>query len=163
MRYLISLLVALSSFQAPPAFAENKLPEKWGLPDPDVVIHAVNKVCEDQRNSVLVAIGLRNEGYSLDQVLKLVPQDIETFRLRSVEVMRENAEDVFKYKSISPYSFVVFRSEMCLREVMEIHRYPKFGEVADQVESCQKLHGKERSNGLFQCIRKVVRASKPLI
>ena len=163
MRYLIPLLVALSSFQAPLAFAENKQPEKWGLPDPDVVIPAVNKVCEDQRNSVLVAIGLRNDGFSLDQVLKLVPQDIETFRLRSVEAMRENVEDVFKYKSISPYSFVVFRSETCLREVMEIHRYPKFGDVADQVESCQKLHGIERSNGLFQCIRKVVRTSKPLI
>lgn len=138
--------------------AQAAQPEKWGLPDLDILIPAVNSLCQDQRNSALIAMGLRSEGRSKEEILALVPNDSPTFRLRSVEAMRENIEDVFLYPMISRYAYVVFRSEVCMREVLEARRFARFSTASTLVETCQKNHGTEKSGDLYQCVRRAVRS-----
>jgi hypothetical protein len=40
-------------------------------------------------------------------------------------------------------------------------RMPRLATVRLQVEKCQQIHGPEKSNALFQCIRNVVRSVEP--
>lgn len=135
--------------------------ERWLLPDPDEMVKASNALCLDQAKSTLVAGALRSQGRSKVEVLALVPEVPKAMSLRVVSAMRESVEDAFDFPDLSPYAQYSFRSEACFRETLGGVRMPRLSTVRPQVEKCQQLHGPEKSNVLFQCIRTVVRSAEP--
>lgn len=135
--------------------------ERWQLPDPDEMVKASNVLCLDQAKSTLVAAALRDQGRSKTEVLSLVPEAPKSLSLRLVSAMRESVEDAFDFPSLSQYSQYSFRSEVCFRETLGGVRMPRLVAVLPQIEKCQKTHGPEKSNALFQCIRVVVRSAEP--
>lgn len=135
--------------------------ERWLLPDPDEMVKASNALCIDQAKSTLVASALRSQGRSKAEVLALVPEAPKAMSLRVVSAMRESVEDAFDFPDLSPYAQYSFRSEACFRETLGGVRMPRLATVRPQVEKCQQVHGPEKSNALFQCIRAVVRSAEP--
>lgn len=135
--------------------------ERWLLPDAEEMVKASNSLCLDQAKSTLVAGALRSQGRSKAEVLALVPEAPKAMSLRVVSAMRESVEDAFDFPDLSPYAQYSFRSEACFRETLGGVRMPRLSTVRPQVEKCQQLHGPEKSNVLFQCIRTVVRSAEP--
>lgn len=135
--------------------------ERWLLPDPDEMVKASNALCLDQAKSTLVAATLRDQGRSKSDVLALVPEAPKALSLRVVSAMRESVEDAFDFPSLSKYSHYSFRSEVCFRETLGGLRMPRLATVLPRIEQCQQVHGPEKSNALFQCIRAVVRNAEP--
>ncbi|WP_147405977.1 hypothetical protein [Ralstonia solanacearum] len=135
--------------------------ERWLLPDPDEFVKASNVLCLDQAKSTLVAATLRDQGRSKSDVLALVPDAPKAMSLRVVGAMRESVEDAFDFPNLSQYVQYSFRSEVCFRETLGALRMPRLGTVLPQIEQCQQVHGPEKSNALFQCIRSVVRSAQP--
>ena len=130
--------------------------DPWLLPDPTEMVNASGVLCIDQAKATLVAGALRAKGHSRDEVLSLVPEDPKIMSLRVVSAMRESVEDAFDFPKLSPYSQYSFRSEVCRRETLGAVRMPRLVAVLPQIEECQRIHGPEKSNNLFQCIRLVV-------
>lgn len=135
--------------------------ERWLLPDPDEMVRASNALCLDQAKSTLLAGALRAQGRSKAEVLALVPEAPKALSLRVVSAMRESVEDSFDFPDLSPYAQYSFRSEACFRETLGGVRMPRLSTVRPQVEKCQQMHGSEKSNALFQCVRTVVRSAEP--
>lgn len=136
-------------------------PERWLLPEPDEMVKASNALCLDQAKSTLVAAKLRDQGLSESDVLALVPDAPKAMSLRVVSAMRESVEDAFNFPNLSQYSQYSFRSEVCFRETLGGLRMPRLATVLPQMERCQQIHGPEKSNALFQCVRAVVRSAEP--
>lgn len=143
------------------ATAQAQTLERWLLPDPDEMIKASNVLCIDQAKSALVAGSLRVQGRSRAEVLALVPEAPKALSLRVVSAMRESVEDAFDFPDLSTYTQYTFRAEACFRETLGGVRMPRLTTVRPQVEKCQQLHGPEKSNALFQCVRTVVRSAEP--
>jgi hypothetical protein len=135
--------------------------ERWSLPDPDEMVKASNVLCADQAKSALVAGALRAKGHRREEVLALLPEAPQSLSLRVVSAMRESVEDAFDFPKLSTYTQYSFRAEVCLRETLGAVRMPRLAAVSPQLEECQRIHGPEKSNGLFQCIRAVVRRAEP--
>lgn len=135
--------------------------DRWLLPDPTQMVNASGVLCVDQAKATLVAGALRTKGHSRDEVLSLVPEDPKNMSLRVVSAMRESVEDAFNFPKLSSYSQYSFRSEVCRRETLGAVRMPRLIAVLPQIEECQRIHGPEKSNNLFQCIRFVVQGVEP--
>lgn len=135
--------------------------EKWSLPDADEMVKASNVLCVDQAKSALVAGDLRAKGSSKAEVLALLPDAPKALSLRVVSAMRESIEDTFDFPDLSMYTQYSFRSESCFRETLGAVRMPRLATVQPQVQKCQQVHGPEKSNALFQCIRAVVASAVP--
>ncbi|WP_426399485.1 hypothetical protein ACN9M1_24640 [Ralstonia sp. R-29] len=80
--------------------------------------------------------------------------------LRVVGAMRESVEDAFDFPNLFQYVQYSFRSEVCFRETLGALRMPRLATVLPQMERCQQVHGPEKSNALFQCVRAVVRSAQ---
>ena len=145
----ISLLLAGSL-----ASAQNM--EKWGYPDPDVFAKAVHSLCNEQNLSVMLAARYRDLGRTREDVLALIPTKSQVIELRALDAYRENVEDVFAFPTIGTYTMMVFRAEVCRREVMAAKTYARFETVREKVAACEVQHGKEKSNALYACVRTVV-------
>jgi hypothetical protein len=153
------LLILISSLAV--STVQAQAIERWSLPDPDEMLKASNALCVDQAKATLVSSALRAKGHSRDEVLSLVPEAPKSLSLRIVSAMRESVEDAFDFPKLSSYTQYSFRSEVCLRETLGAVRMPRLVAVLPQVEECQRIHGSEKSNALFQCIRTVVRSAEP--
>ena len=94
-------------------------------------------------------------------MLALLPEAPKSLSLRVVSAMRESVEDAFDFPKLSTYTQYSFRAEVCLRETLGAVRMPRLAALAPQLEECQRIHGPEKSNALFQCIRTVVRSAEP--
>ena len=151
--FLIGAMVAIAVHAQPL--------DRWLLPDPEEMIKASNTLCLDQSRSTLVAGALRAQGRSKAEVLGLLPEPPKSMSLRVVSAMREAVEDAFDFPDLSSYAQYSFRSEVCFRETLGGMRMPRLATVRAQVEKCQQTHGPEKSNGLFQCVRAVVRSIEP--
>jgi hypothetical protein len=145
----LSLLVAGST-----ASAQHM--EKWGYPDPDVFAKAALSLCDEQNLSVMLAARHRDQGRTREDVMALIPPKSKVIELRALDAYRENVEDVFDFPNIGTYSLMVFRAEVCRREVMAAKTYPRFETVRVKVTACEAQHGKEKSNALYACVRTVV-------
>ena len=154
-----SLFVTIGILAASTAHAQAV--ERWSLPDPDEMVNASSVLCVDQAKATLVAGALRTKGYSRNEVLSLLPEAPKTMSLRVVSAMRESIEDAFDFPKLSSYAQYSFRSEACRRETLGAVRMPRLLSVFPQVSECQRVHGLEKSNGLFQCIRVVVQGAEP--
>jgi hypothetical protein len=157
MFFMIGGLVA-SSVQAQ---VEAPAIERWPLPDPETMVSATNVLCADQAKAVLVAGALRANGRRREEVLSLVPEAPKNMSLRMVSAMRESVEDAFDFPKLSTYAQYSFRSEVCYRETLGAVRMPRLVAVLTQVEGCQRIHGPDKSNNLFQCIRGVIQGAEP--
>lgn len=153
-------LLILACFLAT-STAQAQAIERWSLPDPDEMVKASNVLCIDQAKAALVAGALRAKGHNKEEVLSLLPEAPKSLSLRVVSAMRESVEDTFDFPKLSSYTQYSFRSEVCLRETLGAVRMPRLATVLPQVEECQRIHGQEKSNALFQCIRTVVRGAQP--
>jgi len=127
--------------------------ESWSLPDPSDLIAGSNILCLDQSKSALAAALYRDMGVAQEKVNQLIPEGPKSLSLRLISVMRENIEDAYKYPNISKYSLYSFRSEVCMREVLEAKRLPRFSMAYPSIVMCQKKYGSEKSNDLFLCIK----------
>jgi hypothetical protein len=156
-----SLLVFISIFAT--ATAQAQAVERWSLPDPDEMVKASNVLCVDQAKATLVAGALRAKGHARDEVLSLLPDSPKGLSLRVVSAMRESIEDTFDFPKLSSYAQYSFRSEICRRETLGAVRMPRLVTMLQRVEECQRIHGPEKSSGLFQCIGTVVRSVQPLL
>jgi hypothetical protein len=130
--------------------------EKWGYPDVDEFTKATVVLCAEQRDSVILATRYRNSGRSKEEVLALVPPNSPRLQLRLVDVYRENIEDVYAFPTFGLYSMVVFRAEVCRREVMSARRLGRFDSVREKVAACESRHGKEQSKELYSCVLDIV-------
>jgi hypothetical protein len=130
--------------------------EKWGYPDPGEFAKAALMLCSEQRDSVILSTRYRNEGRSREEVLALVPVNPPSLQLRVVDVYRENIEDVYSFPQYGLYSMMVFRAEVCRKEVMSVRRLPRFDTVHEMIGACETRHGKQRSNELYACVRAIV-------
>ena len=155
MKPLCFLLIAGSA-----TAAQAQALEPWALPDADASVKASQVLCLDQAKATLMAASLRAKGHSKAEVLSLVPQSPTALSLRVVSAMRESAEDAFDFPNLSPYTQYSFRSEACFRDVLGALRMPRLATVLPQLEKCEKTHGAEKSNALFQCVRSVVRDAR---
>jgi hypothetical protein len=151
MKTLISATLALAAISV-----HGQALEKWGYPDPGEFAKATNVLCSEQRDSVILATRLRNEGRERKEVLGLVPPNSSVLKLRVVDVYSENIEDVYAFPDIGMYSMVVFRAEVCRKEVMEARRLARFATVKDKVRVCEEQHGKQQGKDLYACVRTVV-------
>lgn len=130
--------------------------EKWGYPDPNEFAKATNILCSEQRDSVILATRYRNEGRQRADVMALVPPNSKVLQLRVVEVYTENIEDVYSYPELGMYSMVVFRAEVCRKEVMSAKRLGRLSSVRDRIQACEDIHGKQQSKDLYACVRAIV-------
>ena len=135
--------------------------EPWSLPDSEEMVKASNVLCVDQAKATLVAASLRAQGRSKGEVLALLPDAPQRLSLRVVSAMRESIEDSFDFPALSMYTQYSFRSEACFRETLGAVRMPRLATMLPKVEQCQKIHGPEKSNALFLCVRAVVFAAQP--
>jgi hypothetical protein len=135
--------------------------ERWMLPDPSKMVNASDVLCVDQAKATLVAGTLRSKGHSRDELLSLLPDAPKTMALRVVSAMRESVEDAFDFPKLSSYTQYSFRSEVCRRETLGAVRMPRLVTVLPQIEECQRIHGPDKSNSLFQCIRLVIQSVEP--
>lgn len=130
--------------------------EKWGYPDPGEFAKAALTLCAEQRDSVILSTRYRNDGRSRDEVLALIPPNPPSLQLRVVDAYRENIEDVYSFPQYGLYSMMVFRAEVCRKEVMSARRLGRFETVHEKIGACESRHGKERSNELYACVRGIV-------
>jgi len=89
-----------------------------------------------------------------------IPDAPKAMSLRVVGAMRESVEDAFDFPNLFQYVQYSFRSEVCFRETLGALRMPRLATVLPQMERCQQVHGPEKSNALFQCVRAVVRSAQ---
>ena len=147
------LLVAAAALTAT---ASAQTLEKWGYPDVDEFTKATLVLCSEQRDSVILATRYRNAGRRRDEVLALVPPNSAKLQLRVVDVYRENIEDVYAFPNFGLYSMVVFRAEVCRKEVMSARRFARFETVQEKVAACESRHGKAQSKELYACVLEIV-------
>jgi len=156
MKLALMLAVAMLS-----STASAQQMERWLLPDPEDMIKASQSLCADQSRSALLAWQYRQQGRAKEDVLALIPESPKAITLRLTSAMRENVEDAYRYPDLSPYTYYVFRSEVCMRETLGAVRMPRLADLHPQVAGCQTEHGPERSAALFSCVRSAVRAVDP--
>ena len=139
--------------------ASAQMPEPWPLPGAREMA-AIAPLCAQQARSIIQADQLRRQGRTREEVLALIPAEPEetppAMRLRLLEVMRENVEDVFNYRELFSLTIYQFRWAVCAREVLTARRAQRLRTVLPKVVQCQARSLAAPENKVEDCIGQVV-------
>jgi hypothetical protein len=126
------------------------------LPSPNDVGRALATICAGQSQGVVIGYAAIEAGRSEESVLKAIDQPSDARLKLIMRGVVKSIRDVYANREVGYFPLFFYRSEVCVRELLELRSLPGIEASVTGLLECKKNHGDERSSPLLWCIRSVV-------